>query len=202
VSWFGSTPTSPSLDVLVVCTGNFTRSPYIVWELRRQLHDRLAIGSAGTAAVKSRSGADPRVLECLQEDGIDARALLRHRPRQVSKALVDKAELVVTASRENRGYVDSVAPGTTTRVYTLLELARLVQTTTPPRDGGIAELVRHLATHRTRDLLGDPSTDLDDPIGQAPEAYRSMIETVSTALDLIVPVLLATNDPDRAAELC
>jgi protein-tyrosine-phosphatase len=199
---FVSVSDPPALDVLVVCTGNFTRSPYITWELRRRVNDRLTVGSAGTAAVRSSFGADPRMLECLRQGGVAARALRHHRPRQVTQTLVNRAALVVTATREIRGVIDSIAPGTTDRVYTLLELAELLRTSPACAGSGVSELVRAVAALRTRALLADETTDLHDPLGKAPEAYQAMMTRAAAALDVVVPALLTAVSPDRASEPC
>lgn len=188
-----------SVDVLVVCRANHTRSPYIAAELRRRTSGLLTVESAGTAALKPGRGADPRLIASLGDGGLEPDALAGHRPRQLTERMVASATLVITASREVRGVIDSMAPGTTDHVYTLLELAKLLSEDPPTTYADITAVVTRAAALRSRELLADAETDLDDPRGEAREAYRTMIRTVDAALDVIVPRLLGDHDSGNGA---
>jgi protein-tyrosine-phosphatase len=113
--------------------------------------------------------------------------------------MVRSATLVIAATREVRGFIDSVAPGTTARVYTLLELANLLDGL-PPSVLGIDGLVDLAASRRTISTLVEESNDLPDPRGEAPEAYRHMIRTVGASLDIIAPALVPVAAPNEAAD--
>lgn len=198
---FGKAEAIAPCDVLVVCTGNHTRSPYVAWDLQRRTRDHLVVSSAGTAAVSARSGADRALIDLIRDEGLDPSPILEHQPRQLRSEMVRSAGLVLTATREHRGLVDTLAPGTSGRVYTLLELAKLIEISPPPAGLTTSDLADHFAPVRTPRMFAEPETDLSDPSGKALEAYRTMIAAVAQALDLIVPVLLdgRTVDPGGRA---
>jgi protein-tyrosine phosphatase len=177
--------------VLVVCTANYTRSPYIAADLQRRVGGRLTVESAGTRALRPNSGADRRLLPHVGHGGVDPADLDHHRPRQLTRQMILTADLVITATREIRGIVDSMAPGTTDRVYTLLELAKLLEDIPPTSEVIAASFLDLVSSRRTRDILADPSTDLTDPRGEAPEAYWHMVDTVNAALNVIEPALVS-----------
>ncbi|MGN6413390.1 arsenate reductase/protein-tyrosine-phosphatase family protein [Flexivirga sp.] len=56
--------------VLVVCTGNVCRSPYVEFTLRHALDAVLRIGSAGTDALVGEP-VDPGCAELLAAKGVD-----------------------------------------------------------------------------------------------------------------------------------
>jgi protein-tyrosine-phosphatase len=104
--------------------------------------------------------------------------------------MVQAADLVIAATREVRGFIDTIAPGTTHRVYTLLELAQLLKEAPQSRGLGTLGVVELAMSRRTGGTLAQDANDLADPRGEAAEAYRIMVKTVSAALDVIAPALL------------
>jgi protein-tyrosine-phosphatase len=196
--WLHSTRTQ-HVDVLVVCRANYTRSPYIAADLRRRLAGRASVGSAGTSAVKAKNGVDRLVLPHVSARGLDPADLADHEPQQLTAQMITDATLVIAATREVRGVIDSMAPGTTDRVFTLLELAALLRDAPDATGLGVAGVADLAATRRTREILADESTDLADPRGEAPAAYRHMIDTVSLALDVIGPAIASAPSSDAEA---
>lgn len=84
-----------TLTLLFVCTGNTCRSPMAEVIARDLAKDRglaVEVRSAGIAADEA-SGASEGSLLVAMERGLD---LSRHRSRQLTRALLDDADLVLT----------------------------------------------------------------------------------------------------------
>ena len=89
-------------NVLIVCTGNVCRSPYIEYRLRDLLGERgPQIASAGTMALAG-APIDPSSGELLAGHGIDASGFVA---RQLTADMVREADLILTAAREHRADV-------------------------------------------------------------------------------------------------
>jgi len=81
-------------NILFVCHGNIVRSPMAAELLRKHLdescHNNIAIVSAGLYAKPGR-GADTRAIVVAKEFGI---SLESHRVQQLTKELIDRADLI------------------------------------------------------------------------------------------------------------
>lgn len=121
--------------ILVVCSANVCRSP-VAAALLAAAFDRadetdVEITSAGVAAVP---GAPPcaRVLEASRHLDLDVYRLVHHRARELTSAQVRAADLVLAADRSGRAAVARLAPGTSTRHFTLREATELARVVSPP----------------------------------------------------------------------
>jgi protein-tyrosine phosphatase len=171
---------SRRVDVLVVCTGNVCRSPYIAAVLRDR-QPGLVIASAGTAAL---TGQPPTA-------GTVAALADRRLPigpdtaRPLTRRLVRDARLIITATRAQRVAVIGLNASAAERTFTLKELGRLLADAGP---GGITGVLAHAARGLLIERL-DHDDDLDDPYGQGNPAYARMAAEVDTALAVIAPAL-------------
>src|SRR5689334_253658 len=96
------TPGADTTRVLVVCTGNICRSPYMEYSLRAQFERAgltdVSVASAGTRAVPS-SGMAPLMAALLEDEGFDASGFST---RQLTRSLIADADIVLTAERAHR----------------------------------------------------------------------------------------------------
>lgn len=95
--------------ILIVCTGNICRSPFIERLLQRQLDEhrpsfaqRILVHSAGTG-----SAMDKRAAAQLLAHGGDPTGF---RARDLTPALIAESDLILTATRDHRGSVAVMYP--------------------------------------------------------------------------------------------
>jgi protein-tyrosine phosphatase len=179
--------------LLVVCTGNVCRSPFIQLSLAHRLHQLgspdLVVESAGTHAM-SGSRPAPAIAEALWEQDIDAS---NFRARQITVRQIDRAGIIVAAGREHRTFVARMRPRSLDRLFTLRQIARLVQVPPGLRGEGV-DPVRELAAHclRRRGTVG-PSAGVDDdvldPWGRDEATYRAALELMAPAVEVLASAL-------------
>ncbi|WP_258723379.1 LCP family protein [Cellulomonas sp. NS3] len=187
--------------VLVVGTRNVCRSPAAERLLRARLgeHGDVVILSAGTEATADGDLPAPLV-EHLGSVGADADA---HEARELDPELVRSADVVLTATRQERAAVVRTVPSAIRRTFTLRELARVARALGPevlPEGdvaGRLSALVDAAARHRTPTsprAAGDD--DLLDPYGRDEAAYATAFDQVLAAVEGIAE----TVRPELAAE--
>ena len=180
--------------VLVVCTGNVCRSPYMERRLARGLAGTgVVVVSAGTRALVGE-GIDPGSAERLRKvgAGVDDFAAT-----QLTAQIVADADLVLTASREHRGEVVQLHPKALRYCFTWTDFADLVHGLEPAgygRPGPDQTWVSHVAAvaaARRGTIPPRPreESDILDPYGRAPEEFYLMAEQIEEGLAPIVAVL-------------
>ena len=185
-------------SVLVVCTGNVCRSPYIERRLRHDLDGTgITVSSAGTGALVARD-MDANTRALLEQAGIDADGFAA---RQLTSDLVAEADLVLTAAREHRTAAARLNPSALRRIMTLRDLAdllngadlsRLVPT---DRDAPwVRQVVDAAAMRRGLVPARLDHVDITDPIGGPPRLFSQMAAEVDAALPPVVAALRARTD--------
>lgn len=180
---FWSGRSTRTIDILVVCSGNVCRSPYIAAILRSSLPD-LCIASAGTSALVGDLPGE-LVVKALADRGVDGNGL--EPGRALTGRMARNARLIITATRAHRLFVSNLHRPAANRTFTLKELAHLLDP--PPRENGIEGVVAQAALRATTfdDLARDE--DLSDPYGLLWPAYQRMADEVDAALGVIIPAL-------------
>jgi len=184
----------PTYRILFVCTGNICRSPYMERLLRARLdealHDaarRIELGSAGTWAVVGEP-MTPEATSLLSHNGGDPSGFVA---RDLDEKLIDAADLILTATREHRAQVVTMAPRAAAKTATLREFARLLAGITA---ADIAEAgddpgsrLRVIATkafaQRGMVPAVDPTEDdIPDPYGGPMAGYQLAANLIDAAL--------------------
>lgn len=103
--------------ILVVCVGNICRSPMGEYLLRQKLTHRpdVLIESAGIGALVGKP-VDGTAQTLLQERGIDAS---KHRARQVRKAMLSGADLVLAMEQGHLRQLHRMAPHSRGKTFLL-----------------------------------------------------------------------------------
>ncbi len=162
----GVTWATRPLTVAIVCSANVCRSPALAALLAQSLSQRaitqIRVVSGGVAA-------DPGSPSCgviASLTGLDVGEFVARRSRALSRPAIDQADLILTASRVERGAVARLEPSARSRTFTVLEAVALARTRLPEGvpvipasgEGGHGDLAQDL--HSRRPFLRLPSTRL------------------------------------------
>lgn len=110
-------------QILVVCTGNVCRSPYIERVLAAALRDlEIEVTSAGTAAL-ARQGMEEGSARLLREEGLEAEDFVA---RQLTPDMLREADLVLTATRELRHEAVRLEPTALRYTHAIVDFSDLV----------------------------------------------------------------------------
>jgi protein-tyrosine phosphatase len=189
-------------QVLFVCTGNVCRSPMAQELLRHKLAERLpdgvgvfGVSSAGTGALEGEPMTE-YAAAALAEHGIPPDGSAEFRGRQLAPYLISDADLILTATREQRMQVATLAPEAVTRTFTIAEFALLLGSVGRqdlPSDDLAArarELTgRALALRGTVQPAAPQDLDIADPYQQRLEVFRAVAARLDEALTVVADVL-------------
>lgn len=173
----------PRATVLLVCTGNVVRSPFLAGLFASLGLPELSFQSAGLRAVEGVP-ASGRVQELAQEYGID---LSEHAAHRLDEHAIGSATAVVCATREHKRDVLRLSPGALNHVFTIAEISRAAEKVAADDlpDSPFARweaLVEYAATHRRN----DESDDIPDPYRRGDSDWWAF-ETA--ALSAALPVM-------------
>lgn len=180
-------PSSPA-RVLVVCTANAIRSPFVEHLLRARfaasdVADAL-VDSAGSAA-RPGDPAAPQVIEVGRTYGLD---LDGHRTRRLDEATLQGTTIVLCAAATHRRTVLDMRPDLLDSTFTIREFARLLadESIEVADTDDWATLVRAAAGRRTRVRPASPGDDdLVDPIGQPAAVWARFERDAVAAVETI-----------------
>lgn len=179
--------------VLVLCTGNICRSPYIEHVLRAELVGAdVTVDSAGTQALAGNP-VDAGSALLLQARGIDATQFVA---RQVTPDLLRAADLVITASREHLGLAAQLAPAVLRKGFALVDLHGLLEGVPVEAIDGLpganrAQRVARCALAR-RSEVSAPSSEgatIHDPYRQDAASFALMERQVWGSLPTVIRAL-------------
>lgn len=194
-------------SIMFVCTANVTRSAFMHLALRPLLVEadleRVNVRSAGLQAVEG-DDPHPQVRAWLERRGIYLDDFVA---RRLIFDDVAAADLVITATRRQRDLVVRTEPRSSTKVFTLLQLDRLIggdpegTVETPTLRERPTTYVARLAASR-RGLGGGASEtdDLADPTGERSAAFTAMFNQVHPVLHNLVAHLKAHQQHSMGEE--
>jgi protein-tyrosine phosphatase len=178
--------------VLIVCTGNVCRSPYIERRLAQLLgHTGLVITSAGTDAMVG-APIEPASAARLQRVGADSKNFAA---RMLTPAILAEVDLVLTATREHRAKAVRMHPRAMRSCFTLGDFSDLVRDLpheSPAPDESWAAHVARLA-HGARGVVPPrPSDEADivDPYRRPDYFYDQMVSQIEREIGPIIDALI------------
>ena len=182
----GQATPSRDIDVLVVCTANVCRSPYVAALLRQRLPG-LTVAAAGTAPVRGVP-LDPRIAPMLSSLGATVNGVAGHR---LTRRSIQRAHVVLTATVAHRQRVCELDPRSPDRVFTLKEFARLLSQdaadrsrTTSRADSASLGAIVALAHARRTEVLANISGGRPPGRSDEPVADREPADDLATRDDL------------------
>ena len=185
--------------ILFVCYANLCRSPLAERLARRAFDDAFGVAAAqisiASAGIRGFDGSamHQHSATVLTECGVAPDGFVS---RTVTPAFLRTADLVLTASREQRSACLVLEPAAVRRAFTLRQFARFAAVVPPVRSGSVAERMRGLVErvndgrHLVPPVPGEQD-DLADPVNQPIEAFRVCAEEVWQSLRTVVGVISA-----------
>jgi protein-tyrosine phosphatase len=168
--------------ILFVCVGNVCRSPLGERLLATMLPaGDFEVSSAGVGALAG-AGMDPAAAVHLEAYGASADGFVA---RQLTPAMVETSDLVLTATRAIRSRVLEESPAALRRTFTVLEFAALLDVV--PTGGDPARIVHTASDERSRAALED--YDIGDPFRRGSEAHAAAAESMTSAVERIAKAL-------------
>ncbi|WP_182524726.1 adenylyl-sulfate kinase [Nocardioides dongkuii] len=176
------------LKVLFVCTANICRSPFMEL-MARQLAGpdaNIEFRSAGTHGFTDHE-MDEVMATTLAPRGVADHSAFRS--RAIDKAILDEADLVLTAEAAHRTFILDDHPALFRKVFTIGQFAEVVRALGPDVSG--RELLEQAAQRRGN---ADAALDVHDPYRRGPEAAETAAAGIEELLRVVVPALAGTRE--------
>jgi protein-tyrosine phosphatase len=190
-----------TFHTVIVCTANYCRSP-LGEHLMRSWITSLGISdwTVESAGVKARPGLPPHpyVTEILSGRHIDVDGWSSQR---VSSELIERADLILTATAAQRGQVVRLVPKANLRTFVLLQFAdwcrHAATGLATGRTAGETAVLAALDGRGRSQPLAPAKQDLEDPLGHPLRRFEACADTLADATDAIVR---AGRPPQGAAQ--
>lgn len=173
--------------IVVVCTGNYCRSPLAEALLRRELPPGIDVASAGTNAVSERL-PHPFAQRILTDLDFTESEIASLRPSKLVERTLQGATLVLTAEVEHRRQAVALLPQMADCTFTLKEFARLVADAELPTGTPTERLLslrEEAASRLPQDQEAEQSPgsdDIRDPMGQSQAAFDACFVEIVESL--------------------
>lgn len=162
----------------MVCTGNICRSPAMHYLAQREWGDAAEVSSAGTYAEIGMDATREIRRSAAHYDV----TMPRHRPTQLSRALIERADVVFVATESHARWIAHECGETPSHVFGIRQAAELTTRATPPHGDTPADRLRNAASALAAAQAEGPAPlrSLDDPWGHSQQVFdRVMAEIVA-----------------------
>lgn len=162
------------MRILVVCTANMCRSPLAAAMLDRALDQRGVAADVRSAGLMTGGRPMPADgLRVAREHGLD---LTGHVSQELDLWTAERADLILTMTREQGRTILADAPELWSRTFTLISFRGWLGMRPA---GGLGHQLGLIAGRRQRsEMLGSGPDDVADPIGQRPAAWRRLADVL------------------------
>jgi len=183
----------PSGTILVLCTGNICRSPYIERVLAHELRDTdIRVESAGTRALAGypiHASSAAR----LQSSGVASEDFAA---RQLTVDLIRWADLIIGATRDHIGGAAQLNPAALRKGFALLDLADLLEGVNDdeiaraPGANRVAQVAAEALARRAEVSPRTPQgATIADPYQQDESVFDAMATQVGDAVPIVAGAL-------------
>lgn len=160
------------MRILIVCTANMCRSPLAAAMLDRALDQRGVAADVRSAGLMPGGRPMPADgLRVAREHGLD---LTGHVSQELDLWTAERADLILTMTREQGRTILADAPELWSRTFTLISFRGWLGMRPV---GGLGQQLGLIAGRRQRsEMLGSGPDDVADPIRQRPAAWRRLAD--------------------------
>ncbi|WP_297081179.1 hypothetical protein [uncultured Demequina sp.] len=175
---------SPSpARVTMVCTGNICRSPAMHYLAQREWGDAAEVTSAGIYAEIGMD-ATHEMRRSAQRYGL---TIPRHRPTQLDRAILSRADLVLVATQQHARWIEQEWGGVAEHAFGIKEAAELAQRADAPAGSTAHERLANAAAALHAARLEDPAPlrSLDDPWARDEATYDRVMGEIVDDLSVL-----------------
>lgn len=177
---------SQPFRILFVCTANICRSAYADVVARANGSKGFAFASAGTHALVGQT-IDPPMADQVAKPGEAG----DHRAQQLSRELVENADLILAMGAEHRRYILDEWPSAARKTFIIGHVAREISSM--PEDSSLSDVTTHLWHHRGT----SPRDEVADPYRRGHGAAIKAARSIDIHLEDILPRLKSLADRSR-----
>lgn len=183
-------------SILFVCAENVCRSPLMAYEFLRAARGagtdgQWRVSSAGARTRRSQRACSV-VAELVGDDEAVSGLVSMHRSRPLTAAMINKNDLIITASLAERATVATLSPASRDRTFTLREAVSLASERRLPQVTSVRELGHQL--HSRRGLIVPVTQDGRHWLRRAEEHPFDIPDTHSSRSRRHIATLRASRD--------
>lgn len=194
--------------MLVVCHANLCRSPMAERLIRASLAGQLGgeaarfdVISAGTHAWTNQP-MHPLAAEVLRENSVDESGF---RSRRLTEGLVNRADLILTATRQQRSDCVVLDPSAVRSTFTIPQFGRYAAAMRPysltavwPPQRRLRVMIEQVAVVRgDLPVVRGEDEDLPDPVRSPIAAFRRCAAEIQSVVDVMVGLIAPIQTAPR-----